>query len=100
MLTPARTTTFSPRQQRVLTALLGTTGWIAREAIDRISGSSNGPDVIRQLREKLGGDDTIDTRLVEGIDRDGRPCKTGQYQLTAKGRERAMRLAGLEATHG
>lgn len=45
-----------PRQSRVAHALLNAPAWIAREAIDRIAGASNGPEVICQLRNRLGYD--------------------------------------------
>lgn len=76
----------SPRQSRVINALRPGQ-WVKRETMDRIAGSSNAPDVIHRLRHKLG-DDAIEMRLVDGIDRDGKPCKTGCYRLTAAGLER------------
>ncbi|WP_315122499.1 hypothetical protein [Comamonas antarctica] len=81
----------TPRQERVLQALAGTTSWIAREAIDRIAGASNGPDVIARLRHKLGID-AIEMERVEVIDRDGRPAKPGHYRLTDTGRRRLAEM--------
>lgn len=83
----------TPRQARVLHALELTTSWIAREAIDRIAGASNGPDVISRLRLKLGTD-AIEMERVEVIDRDGRPAKPGHYRLTDAGRQRLTEMGG------
>ena len=89
MTTPALR--LSPRQSRVLDALTTTSGWIAREALDRIAGASNSPDVVLRLRRKLG-DDAIDMQQVDAIDRDGKRCKPGQYRLTEQGRQRLARM--------
>lgn len=80
----------SPRQARVIRALLPG-AWITREALDRIAGASNAPDVIMKLRGKLGHD-AIDTERIDGTDRDGRPCRTGRYRLSEPGRVRAAEL--------
>lgn len=81
----------TPRQARVLHALELTTSWIAREAIDRIAGASNGPDVISRLRHKLGND-AIDMERFDTVDRDGRPAKPGHYRLTDMGRQRLAEM--------
>ena len=83
---------FTPRQSRVLGALLNTQGWIPREAIDRIAGASNGPQIILELRRKVTGADGIEMTYIESRDRDGRACKPGQYRLTGQGRERALQV--------
>lgn len=72
---------FTARQKRALDALW--TGPKMREALDRMAGCSNGPQLVRDLKDK--GID-IDCVLVESIDRDGRPCKPGRYELTHTGR--------------
>lgn len=90
MLKPT-TVTLSARQARVLHALESSTAWIAREAIDRIAGASNGPDVIARLRFKLGAD-AIEMERVPVIDRDGHPSKPGRYRLTDLGRERMAEM--------
>lgn len=82
----------SPRQARVIRALMPG-AWITREALDRIAGASNAPDVIMKLRGKLGHD-AIDTERIDGTDRDGRPCRTGRYRMTDPGRVRAVELLG------
>lgn len=80
-----------PRQERVARALLlAGDRWTWREDIDRIAGASNGPAVIQALRRK---GIEIDTQTAERIDRDGKPCKSGQYRLSPK-------AADLLATYG
>ena len=86
----------SPRQARVIRALMPG-AWITREALDRIAGASNAPDVIMKLRNKLGHD-AIDTERIDGTDRDGRPCRTGRYRMTDPGRVRAVELLGKVAS--
>lgn len=78
-----KTPKLCPRQLRVAQALL-TAGerWTWREDIDRIAGASNGPAVIQALRRK---GIEIDMQTAERTDRDGKPCKPGQYRLTPKG---------------
>lgn len=80
----------SPRQARVLDALRPG-HWVDREPLDRIAGSSNSPDVVWKLRHKFG-QDAIDMELVDGTDRDGKPCRTGRYRLTEQGRTRLIQL--------
>lgn len=79
---------FTPRQERVLGALLSTSGWVWREDIDRIAGASNGPQIIMELRRKVTGHDGIDLERVDCVDRDGRPCHPGRYRLNEIGRQR------------
>lgn len=93
------TARLTPRQARVITALLPG-AWITREALDREAGASNAPDVIMKLRGKLGHD-AIDTERIDGTDRDGRPCRPGRYRMTEPGRVRAVELLGKVASqHG
>ena len=75
----------TPRQARAL-ALLMPGHWIARDTFDREAGASNGPDLIQQLRRKLGYD-AIETGYFDAIDRNGKPCRPGRYRLTDEGRE-------------
>lgn len=75
------------RQERVLQALMDTASWVSRETVDSVAGSSNGPDVIRRLRQRLGHD-SIEMERVSTVDRDGLPAKPGRYRLTAAGRQR------------
>ena len=83
-------TRFSPRQARVIAAMLPG-AWISRETMDRLAGASNSPDVIWKLRRKIG-QDAIDMEWIDGTDRDDRPCRTGRYRLTEQGRERLARI--------
>lgn len=83
----------SPRQARVLNALVDATGWLWREQIDRIAKASNGPDVVMKLRAKLGHD-AIDTQRVDITDADGRPSNPGRYRLTGTGRQRLAQAKG------
>lgn len=93
------TARLSPRQARAIDALLPG-HWISREQMDRLTGASNAPDVVAKLRGKLGHD-AIDTELIDGTDRDGRPCRTGRYRMTDPGRVRAAELLGKVASqHG
>lgn len=84
---------FTPRQLRLAKALAAGL-WVSREDVDSIVGASNGPDVVLQLRRRVTGDDGIEMRMVDGIDRDGQGIKFGQYRMTREGRQRAI-LAGL-----
>lgn len=80
--TNSRSLKLCPRQERVAHALLvAGDRWTWREDIDRIAGASNGPAVIQALRRK---GIQIDTQTSERIDRDGKPCKPGQYRLAHK----------------
>lgn len=88
----------SPRRIRVLEALHARRNWIFREEIDRIAGSSNGPDVVAQLRHRHGVE--IDMQMVPRIDRDGRACEVGQYKLTEQGIEAAAAILSIQTQHG
>lgn len=76
----------SDRQRHAINALLA--GPLMREQFDRVVGCSNGPHIISSLRKKGIG---IECILIDWIDRDGRPCRPGQYSLTSEGRLMAMR---------
>ena len=77
--------TFTPRQRRTLVALWD--GPLMREAVDRIAGCSNGPQLISYLKAK-GVD--IQCELVHSLDRDGKPSKPGRYSLTDRGRAKLV----------
>ncbi len=81
----------TPRQIRVLEALLQTRYWVSRESVDRIAGASNGPQVVLELRRKVTGHDGIKMERTEATDRDGKSCRPGRYQLTSKGRKLALK---------
>ena len=85
----------SPREARTLTALAHTQDWLAREAIDRIACSSNGPAVVQALRRKLGNDAAIEMERVPVIDADGKTAQAGRYRLANQHRAQAISL--LEA---
>ena len=91
----AKCTTLSPREARTLTALAHTQDWLAREAIDRIACSSNGPATIQALRRKLGNDAAIEMKRVPVIDADGKTARAGRYRLANQHRAQAISL--LEA---
>ena len=84
----------SPREARVLAALASATGWIAREAIDRIACASNGPAVFQALRRKLGNDAAIEMECVPVIDADGKTAQAGRYRLSDTHRAQAVALLG------
>lgn len=82
----------TPRQVRVVQALMACNGWISREHIDRIAGASNGPQIIKEIRHKLTGYEGLDMSRIDALDRDGKPCKPGCYQLNSLGRSRVKKL--------
>ena len=80
------TRNMTPRQTRVIRALVDSGNWIAREAIDRIAGASNGPEIIRQLRKRFGYY-AIEMERVTVVDCDGLLAQPGRYRLTDAGRQ-------------
>lgn len=70
---------FSPRELRVLKHLMASRSAM-REVVDRVAGSSNGPDVVARVRRKLNIEIKCDR--VPATDRDGKPCKPGRYSLS------------------
>ena len=84
----------SPREARALTALVHTQDWLAREAIDRIACSSNGPAVVQALRCKLGNHDAIEMQRVPVIDADGKAARAGRYRLSDTHRAQAAAILG------
>lgn len=84
----------TPRQVRVLKALMSCKGCISREQVDRIAGASNGPQIIKEIRKKLTGYEGLDMLRIDALDRDGRPCKPGWYQINPLGRSRVKKLLG------
>ena len=81
------------RHTRLLAGLIQRPLW--REEADRITGASNSPHYIRELRS-LGLQ--IHCERVESLDRDGRPCRPGRYHLLASSRRQAHAL--LSAVSG
>lgn len=92
----------TPRQFRVLEALLRSSVGISREAIDHIAGASNGPDVISQIRKRfaLCKYKHLICDRVQVIDRDGLPSNPGRYRLTPEGRAKLAEMVRIvENTH-
>ena len=77
----ANFSTDNPRHLRVIHAALRRS--LPREQVDREAGCSNGSDLIATLRRRGLEFPCV---LIEAIDRDGRPCKSGVYNLTGKDR--------------
>jgi len=77
----AKFSTDNPRHLRVIAAALRRS--LPREHVDREAGCSNGPELIAELRRR--GLEFPCVR-IEAIDRDGRPCKPGVYNLTGNDR--------------
>lgn len=71
------------RQRRLLLALQK--GPLHREEADRITGASNSPEVVAQLRARGWN---IPCEMVEHIDRDGKPGKHGLYSLSSTDRRK------------
>ena len=94
----SHTARLTPRQSRLIIALLQTQEWISRESVDRIAGASNGPQIILELRRKVTGHDGIEMQKAEATDRDGRACKPGRYRLSTLGRDRALAAAVSNTT--
>jgi hypothetical protein len=78
----------NPRAVRTLRSLV--LGPQSREAIDHVSGSSNGPNVVMRLRRQFRLVVPCAAESVE--DRDGLLTSRGVYKLTARDAERARRL--------
>jgi hypothetical protein len=84
----------TPKQARVIQALMARNEWISRESVDRIAGASNGPQIIKEIRQKFTGYDGLDMSRFDAIDRDGRPCKPGFYRLNSLGFGRLNKILG------
>ncbi len=82
----------SPRAERTLIALFRRRK-LTREQVDRVSGSSNGPDVVVRIRRRLNLE--IPCRPRHHIDRDGRTVQPGEYSLTDEDRAKCVRLLQL-----
>ena len=93
----------TPRQSRLLEALLAAADWIPRESVDRIAGASNGPQIVLELRRKVTGYDGIEMQKADAtaphevlLVIDG---NTGQNALTqVKAFDDALALTGLVVT--
>ena len=82
---------YTPRERRILQALAR--GPLHREEVDRVSGASNGPYIIGQLRAKGW---MIVCEMVPHTDRDGRAGKHGVYHLDTTDRHRLNGLLAHE----
>ena len=78
----------TPRQHRALVALVER-GAVPCKELGILAGQNNFAELCAGLRRKLGAD-AIATGSFDSLDRDGKPCKPGFYELTTQGRERAM----------
>ena len=78
--------TDNPRHCRALALLLQRPA--KREEIDSRAGCSNAPELVAELRRR-GLD--VPCERVPALDRDGRPCRPGVYQLTASDRRKVAR---------
>jgi hypothetical protein len=75
--------TDNPRQLRAIDALLRRP--TPREQLDSVTGSSNSPEVIAELRRR--GLDAPCERITF-IDRDNKVCRPGVYSFTTKDRRK------------
>lgn len=87
--------TANPRHLRILAALL--TRARPREEIDRIAGASNGPDAVRELRERGL---LVPCERTPCYDRDGREVMRGVYWFTDADRRKVARWQRERATGG
>lgn len=77
------------RQARVLSALLDQP--MMREALDRIAGASNSPDIIFKLKQR-GLE--FNCERIKMIDRDGKVTRPGKYSLLPEYRVKAQKMLG------
>lgn len=78
--------TRNPRHLRALYALLRRP--LLREELDLVTGASNSPDLVAQLRRRGL---RIPCSRVQVLDIDGRPCWPGVYRLTRSDRWAVLR---------
>lgn len=82
------------RQRRVVTKLLD--GPLLREQLDAVAGASNGPQLVKSLRERFAMDFIL-TEFVEKRDRDGKAVKVGRYHLNPARYAEALRALASDA---
>lgn len=80
------TGTSNPRHLRAIDALMFRD--FDRQELDSVSGSSNSPEVVAELRRR-GLE--IPCARIHFIDRDGLPCRPGVYSFTASDRNKLHR---------
>lgn len=59
---------------------------VSREELDHITGCSNGPELVADLRRRGLGHEHLPCERIRFIDRDGFTCRPGVYSLTEQGR--------------
>ena len=84
------TVKLTPRQHRALLALMER-GAVPCKELGAIGGQNNYAELVASLRRKLGVD-AIATGSFDSLDRDGKPCKPGFYELTPQGRAQVAEL--------
>jgi hypothetical protein len=77
------TGTDNPRQLRAIAVLLNRP--VPRESLDRVSGASNSPELVADLRRR-GLE--VPCERIQFTDRDGYPCRPGVYSLTLADRRK------------
>ena len=82
--------TDNPRELRALALLLRRPS-VPREAFDREVGCSNGPDLVKRMRD-AGLGEHLRCARIEVIDRDGIKTKPGVYWLTQEFNTTARQL--------
>ena len=83
-------TKLTPRQHRALVALMER-GAVPCKELGLLAGQNNFAELCASLRRKLGVD-AIATGSFDSLDRDGKPCKPGFYELTPQGRAQVAEL--------
>ncbi|NYT61451.1 hypothetical protein H0A66_03815 [Alcaligenaceae bacterium] len=88
--------TRNSRELRALSVLIDRP--VMREELDRITGTSNAPDLVFGLRFK-GLD--IPCERLKAVDRDGKTCRPGRYSLSPADRRAVLDWARREGIwHG
>lgn len=88
--TGSTTIKLTPRQHRALVALVER-GAVPCKELGILAGQNNFAELVAGLRRKLGVD-AIATGSFDSLDRDGKPCKPGFYELTPQGRAQVAEL--------
>lgn len=84
------------RLERLARAFLASGGGLSREAVDRATPCANGPEYVRQLRQRLGVN--IPCRMVPFLTIDGNASRRGVYRPTAD--DRAKLADALKGERG
>lgn len=94
---PAKPVKFPPRQQLILQALLPG-HWVERVELDRIGRTTNAPDAIKRIRDKLGYA-AIETAMRTIPAPFGGKTQVGRYRLTEAGHASIARMGGLPCSN-